>query len=293
VARVNGVELTQRDLLREIDTLFPHRRTHGGRVPGPFETEIRRRALDKIVFDELIHQEALRRKMVVPAASLAEVKRQARQRFASQAEYEAYAVAEYGSVQNFERQLRRALLIALLTDQEITQRARVTPAEVQRFYTANARRFQKPESVWVQSISLNFGENATPAGKARARRRAEEVLPLARAAKSYEEFGLLAEKYSEDDWRIMMGDHKWIHRGRMPAAVEDAAFRLQPGQTSGIIETSEAYVIVRVNGRQPQQQIPFAQVRKTLQEDLERAKLEDARRKFEQQLRKTFKVEEF
>ena len=26
---------------------------------------------------------------------------------------------------------------------------------------------------------------------------------------------LLAEKVSEDDWRVMMGDHKSIHRGRI------------------------------------------------------------------------------
>ena len=117
-------------------------------------------------------------------------------------------------------------------------------------------------------------------------------MPKARAAKTYEEFGKLAEKYSEDDWRIMLGDHRWVHRGRLPSAVENVAFRLQAGEVSDIVETSEAFVIVRINGVQPQQQIPFKEVSQALRQDLEKANLEDLRRRFEVRLRKAYKVEE-
>lgn len=291
VARVNGAGLTQRDLQREMKKLFPFARVHGGRVPGPFQAEIRQNALDQIIVDELLHQEARRRGMTAPVAMFNDVLRQAKGRFPTKANYEAYAKAEYGSVVAFENQLRRGLLIALLLDQEVAQKARVSDAQIRQFYNANQKRFLKPESAWVQSISLQFPANATPAQRAQARRRAEEVLPQARAARSYEAFGKLAEKYSEDDWRVMMGDHRWIHRGRMPAAVENVAFRLKEGEVSGIIETVEAFVIVRVNASLPQTQIPFAQVSQALREDLEKATQADLRKKFEQRLRQTFKIE--
>lgn len=292
VVRINGTGLTERDLQREMAKLFPYAGVHGGRVPGEYGAELRRKALDQIVFDELLHQEALRRKMTVPAATFDDVMAQARDRFPSLKDFQAYAVQEYGSVQGFEAQIRRALLIALLLDKEVTQKARVADAEVKQFYTQNKSRFLKPENVWIQSISLNFPPNATPAQRTALRTRAENLLAMAKATKSFEEFGRLAEKFSEDDWRIMMGDHKWVHRGRLPAAVEAVAFAMKAGQISGIIETSEAFVIVRVNDTQPQRQIPFSEVRDTLSEDMEKAKLADLRRQFEQYLRKTFKVEE-
>lgn len=292
VARINGVALTERDLQREMSKLFPYAGVHGGRIPGEYAAELRQQARNQMVFDELLHQEALRRKMIVPAATFADIMGQARQRFPSLKEYQEYAVREYGSVRGFEAQIRRALLIALLLDKEITQKARVSEAELKQFYTQNRARFRKPESVWIQSISLNFPPNSTPAQRSALRARAVNLLAMAKAAASFEEFGRLAEKFSEDDWRIMMGDHKWIHRGRLPAAVEAVAFNLKAGQVSDIIETSEAYVIVRINGVQPQRQIPFSEVSASLREDLEKAKLADVRRQFEKYLRKTFVVEE-
>lgn len=30
-----------------------------------------------------------------------------------------------------------------------------------------------------------------------------------------------------DDWHVMMGDHKWLHRGRMPEAVEKVVFAIK------------------------------------------------------------------
>ncbi len=292
VARVNGAGLSQRDLQHEMQSLFPYSDVHKGRVPGPVAPEVRRKALEQIIFDELVHQEAKRRKMGVSSATFADVMQQARGRFPSKPEYEAYAVQEYGSVRGFENQIRRAILIAMLVDQEIAQKARMTDAQVRQFYSTNKKRFQKPESVWVQSISFHFSEKATPAQRAQARKRAETVLPMARAAGSFEAFGKLAEKYSEDDWRIMMGDHRWLHRGRLPSAVENAAFLLKKDETSEIIETSEAFVIIRVNGKQAPTQIPYSQVSQSLREDLEKAKLVDRRTQFEQRLRARFQVEE-
>ena len=292
VAKVDGVGLSVRDLQREMQKLFPFAGVHGGRVPGEYAAEVRRRALDQIIFEELVHQEARRKKMTVPAAMFNDIRSQAKSRFASGAEYESYAVQEFGSVQAFENQLRRNILVALLIDQEITQKARVTEAQVREFYNENKSRFMKPESVWIQSISLNFPPNSTPGQRAQARKRAEELISKAKSAKTYEEFGKLAEKFSEDDWRIMMGDHRWVHRGRLPSSVEGVAFRLKAGDVSDVIETSEAFVIVRINGQQPQTQIPFSEVAPALREDLEKAKVEDVRKRFEQRLRSTHKVEE-
>ena len=65
VARVNGTVLTDRDLQREMFTMFPYALQHNGNIPPEMEPQIRSGALKMIVFEELVYQDAVRRKMTV------------------------------------------------------------------------------------------------------------------------------------------------------------------------------------------------------------------------------------
>ena len=69
VARVNGSVLTDADLVREEYAIFPYARQHNG-IPKDLAPQIRDGALKMIIFEELVYQEALRRKMTVPAAKM-------------------------------------------------------------------------------------------------------------------------------------------------------------------------------------------------------------------------------
>ena len=61
VAKVNGTILTEADLVREEYAIFPYARQHNG-IPKELETEIRQGAMKMMIFEELVYQEALRRK---------------------------------------------------------------------------------------------------------------------------------------------------------------------------------------------------------------------------------------
>ena len=215
-ARVNGVAITERDVREQMQRLFPYYSIHGGKVPEKYQGEIRQKAIDQLVTDELMFQQAKKDGMKLPAAEAQGVLRQARARFGSQAAYEEFGKDQYGSVQEFERRLRRATLIAEYQNKEIVLKSRVTDLRLRRLYEKNKKTFLRPESVWLQTITINVPPNPSDEQKKMARKRIEEILPLARAAKTFEQFGSLAEKVSEYDYRVMMGDRKWIHRVGLP-----------------------------------------------------------------------------
>ncbi len=96
VARVNGVVLTDNDLLREMYTIFPYARQHNGKFPQELEPSIRQGALKMIVFEELVYQEALRRGMTVSQAKLDKAVADFRKQFKNPDDYRNFVKTEGG-----------------------------------------------------------------------------------------------------------------------------------------------------------------------------------------------------
>src|SRR5208282_5322445 len=95
---------------------------------------------------------------------------------------------------------------------EVTEKAAVSVADAKAYYDRHPEGFNMPESFWFQSISILPPPNPTAAQSQEARQRATNALRQARATKSYEEFGQLAEKISDDDFRVRYGDHREADR---------------------------------------------------------------------------------
>jgi parvulin-like peptidyl-prolyl isomerase len=291
VARVNGAVLTDRDLLREMYAIFPYAQQHNG-FPKAQEASIRQGALEMIIFEELVYQEAVRRKLSVPAEKLNRAEAQFRQQFKSPDQYQQYLQVEMkGSEQQLRRQIRRSLLIEQVLKTDVELKSAVTPAEVQAYYEKNAPRFQQPESFSFQTISVVPPLKATPEQEKNARKKAEEALKQAKGTKSYQEFGLLAEKVSEDDFRVNMGDHKTVAADKLPPQVVKALSALPAGGVSGIIQIETAFTIIRLNAHTPARKQPFTEVKKNLTDELQKSKYEKRRSGLAKQLRAKAKIE--
>ena len=291
VVKVNGTVLTERDLREQMRRIFPYYSIHGGKVPDKYQAEIRQKAMDRIVAEELIYQEAKRRGMHVAPDVMAKVFRSARERFPSAQAYQDYAKGMYGSVAEFERRIRRATLIEQFEHQEIELKSRAPEAMVREVYEKNKASFLRPESVSLQSISVNLPENPSEEQKKLARQRIEEILPQARAAKDYNEFGLLAERVSEDDFRVNMGDHKWVHIVGMPPEVSKAVTGMKPGDTSGIIEAPIGYIILRVNDYRPPKQMTYDDVKAEIRKQLDDSAAQQKWAALQKQLRQNAHIE--
>src|ERR1043166_5293401 len=93
VARVNAAVLTELDLRRMMYSMFPYARQHNG-VPKTMEAEVRKGALEMVIFEELLYQEANRRDLAIDAERLQKAQTTFRKQFADKAGYDQFLRTE-------------------------------------------------------------------------------------------------------------------------------------------------------------------------------------------------------
>jgi peptidyl-prolyl cis-trans isomerase C len=303
VARVNGAELTDHDLLREMYAIFPYAKQHNGGFPKEMEPEIRRGALKMIEFEELVYQEASRRHLAIAPDRLAKSEKQFRQQFEADQQYQYFLKTEaHGSQEVLRTKIKRSLLIEDLLQEQVADKSNISEAEAKAYYQNNPQAFKMPETYALQTITV-LSPNAPgtkqpapavskPAVEKQMRARAEDELKQARATKNFEEFGVLAEKISDDDYRVMMGDHKAVSVKEIPAPILAAVSKMQVGQVSDLILVDGAYTIVRLNAHSLARMQTIAEVEPSLKPQMQHSKNDRLRRELDARLRKNAKIEE-
>lgn len=123
-------------------------------------------------------------------------------------------------------------------------------AQIDKYYEQDKSLFvettfrqKDEEAVWARHILIKFPEGVKEEDKDKLTKKAEEILTK---AKNGEDFAQLAKQYSEDPGSAEYGGDYVFQKGKMVKAFEDAAFSLQPGQISGIIETDFGFHIIKV-----------------------------------------------
>ena len=122
------------------------------------------------------------------------------------------------------------------------------------------------------------------------RARTADILKEVAAGK---DFAALAKQYSQDGSAAQGGDLGYFGRGQMVAPFENAAFALQPGQTSELVETQFGYHIIRVTEKQAARTMTLDEVRPQLEQFLQARTRQEQTQAFVETLRAKGKVEIF
>ena len=144
--------------------------------------------------------------------------------------------------------LQQARLLASMYEEEVLAKAsKASQAEIDAYVRAHPE-----EQVHARHILIAIKSADSPMpqegglDKPAARAKAEEVLKRVKAG---EDFQKLAQEYSDDGSKQNGGDLGWFSKGRMVPEFEKAAFALQPGQTSDIVESQFGFHIIKTEGR--------------------------------------------
>lgn len=135
----------------------------------------------------------------------------------------------------------------------------VSDESVQAYYDAHQSDYETPEKARLREILFVVPADADDAAKAAIRATAEGVLAQ---AKGGGDFAALAREHSGDPLtKDAGGDLGFVERGKLEAAVDDAAFALDAGKVSDLLDTTRGLVIVKVEEKQSTGTQPLAEVR--------------------------------
>ena len=143
--------------------------------------------------------------------------------------------------------LQQARLLASMYEEEVlVKAAKPSQAEIDTYVKAHPEEQIHARHILIATKSAEMPSEQGGLDKPAARAKAEEVLKRVKAGENFEN---LAKEYSDDGSKQNGGDLGWFGKGRMVPEFENAAFALQPGQTSGIVESQFGFHIIKNEGR--------------------------------------------
>lgn len=205
--------------------------------------------VDTLITNKVIEQEAEKQGVKISADAIEE-------------ELDAF-IESYGGEESFNAALEQSgisldnfkydIEIYLMTKELMSPDIKVTEEDMETYFEENKAEFAQAEEVQASHILVE--DEAT----------AKEVLEKVNAG---EDFAELAKEYSTDGTAENGGDLGFFGTGQMVEPFEKAAFALEIGEVSDIVETEYGFHIIKVTDKQEAKEAVFADHKEEIKEIL-------------------------
>ncbi|HEV3201839.1 MAG TPA: peptidylprolyl isomerase [Bryobacteraceae bacterium] len=176
-------------------------------------------------------------------------------------QFEARLVEKHMTADDLKTQIRHDLTINKLINKEITSHVSITDADVANFFAANKAAFNHPEPT-IRIAQILVTPNPDPNvrnlknSKAQNEKQAKEKIEdIAARLQRGEDFGMLAQNYSEDPNSAAnggdMGPIPVSNLDKVSPELRKLVLSLQPGVVSPPIPTQYGFQILKVISREP------------------------------------------
>jgi len=268
-ATVNGKPIPKSQFEREL-SLYQKRAEQRGRPLSDADlTTVKHRILENLIETEVLYQQSQKEKIKVDIQAVNEQLETIKERFPDEAAFKKALEGMGVSEKEIRTQIQHGLAINQMLDTNVRQKVTVTEEESHKFYNNNPNLFKHPEQVKASHILIKVAPGAEESKKNQARKKIETVQKKVRQG---EDFGSLAKANSEGPTAQQNGDLGYFSRGQMVKPFEDAAFTLNIGEVSEIVETQFGYHLIKVTDKKPARTIPYKEVQQRLEQHLKNEK---------------------
>jgi peptidyl-prolyl cis-trans isomerase SurA len=252
--------------------------------------EARHKALDAMVDDRLVMQQATELKLNVSSdeveRAIDEVKKQNKLDDATFTE----ALKQQGfTMEGYRKNLRRQILNLKVVNTAVRSRINISDDEVKTYYQQNARQLGGDKQAHIRQILIGVPADANPDEVERKKRVAAKVVELGRGGTKFEE---LAKKYSDDDTtKESGGDAGWIGKGVLVDQLEEAIAGMDDGDVRGPIRVGPGWMVLQLVERKQGDIRPYDEVKEQLRKTLYEQQVEKATQSWLRELRKKAHVD--
>jgi len=279
VARVNGVAIMSGSLGRMVQVVEAETTRQGPEMRvEPDAGEIRQKALNRLIFQELVFQKAVGEGMKVPKEDIDAAVESLKARAGGEESYRRKLEAMSKTEDEMRASVERSLLIERIYKREITDKISITEEALKEEYDRNRKKFVIPEAMTI--VDLVFFLDL---GSADSLRKAEEIREKILADKDKDPSKL------EPDGTFIVRELGLKQDRDKELYVE--ARKLKEGELSGVIRTHDSLHLIQLKRYSPEKQVEFEQVKSLIEQKLRASVKEEKIKKWDAELRKGAKIE--
>jgi peptidyl-prolyl cis-trans isomerase SurA len=300
-AEVNGFAITFADLDKTYQSQYAQQ------AEGATEDQIQTQKLDvlsNLITNEIMLQRAEKMGLAAVDADVEAEISKMRAPYTKE-EFEKTLSAQHMTLDDLKKNVRSKLTVDKLLNKEIASKITITDADVKNFYEANKASFNlaEPAVHMAQILVTPFADpnvhnlkNSKAQNDKDARTKIEDI---AARLKRGEDFGMLAQNYSEDPSSAPSGgDMGYVKESDLDKANPDLrkmVFSLPNNGMSPIIKTGEGYRILKVISKEPagQRELNDPRVQQNIRESLINSKDQLLRTAYYETARNSTKIENY
>ncbi len=250
---VNGVEINESDINELIQPQLDIIAERASQIPPDLveqnKKQLRGQALEKLIVEHLLDEKVKEANIEVTEEEVIKLITETlstQPEPLSLEEYKKKLVENGRSFEEEKERIREGLAYQRILEAQMAGKINVTEDDAKKIYDENPKQFESPEQIRASHIliipELIKGGDPNEA-KATAKAKAQDLL---KQIKDGADLAELAKSNSACPSASKGGDLNFFSRGDMMPSFEKAAFELEVGQISDIVETKYGYHIIKV-----------------------------------------------
>jgi len=290
---VNSIDITEAELQKIIKPQLERMAQRAKKLPPAIaqslEKQIRQQILDQIIIRRLLDEKVKEANIVITEEELASqfTKVAAAQKPPLSLDEFKTKLAEYGqSFDEVKEQILKGMTYQKVVEAQWAGKINITEEDAKKYYDENPTQFEGQEQVRASHIlitpDITDPNNDPNQAKAQAKTKIEDLL---KQIQDGADFAELAKANSACPSAAQGGDLNFFPRGKMAAPFEKAAFELEQGKVSDIVETQFGYHIIKVTDRREGSTTSFEQARDNIIQQLTQQKQSELANKYIESLK--------
>lgn len=277
IAIVNDDVITSSDINRLIKPLYEqYKNIYSGEELNKKLMSAQKEALDVMIDNKLLYQEALKYKVEVDKEEIDRKINEVKARFSSEDEFIQALEGDGITVEKYRQEIKEQVMIMKVVGYFVTSRVVVAPTDVEKYYNEHKENFFVKEMVKFDLIVVKDSEENPALDKA------NKIIELLENNAAIPE---IKDNFKSDNLVSVKEDMGFYGRGQLLKDIEENAFSLQVGEFSKPFVIEDEFYVVILTDRITEGIAPLSEVFQSIENKLTYDKVKDKKAEFIKELR--------